>query len=138
MRYLQIIGAILVVLIVVFMAYVRFSPMPMARWHVPIQSTASANYPGGAVRVLAGDAGVLTQFDRALAALPRTQLLAGSPAQGRITYITRSAFFGFPDITTLELRDDEVALYGRLRFGLSDMGVNRKRLEGLIATVQGG
>ena len=53
--------------------------------------------------------------------------------EGRITYITRSAAFGFPDYTTVEAVTAEdgtrLAIYARLRFGQSDMGVNQARVE---------
>ena len=62
----------------------------------------------------------------------------GSGAAGHITYITRSAVFGFPDMTTVERRGNQIRMYARLRFGASDLGVNRKRLERVIATLQGG
>ena len=60
---------------------------------------------------------------------PRTQVLAGSLAQGMLTYVTRSAFFGFPDYTTVRQRGAHLEIYARLRFGRSDLGVNRARVE---------
>ena len=62
----------------------------------------------------------------------RTEVLAGSPSEGRVTYITRSMWFGFPDYTTVQLEDDGLEIYGRLRFGQSDQGVNRARVEGWL------
>lgn len=131
-------GSVLLVLLVAFMAYVRLAPLDESRWHQPIDAASDVDFAGGAIRVLKGDAALFERLDRALSGLPRTQLLAGSPGQGRVTYVTRSALFGFPDLTTLESGAGEVRLYARLRFGASDLGVNRKRLEGLIASVQGG
>ena len=63
---------------------------------------------------------------------PRTEVLAGAPSEGRVTYITRSMWFGFPDYTTVQLEDDGLEIYGRLRFGQSDQGVNRARVEGWL------
>ncbi|WP_366142025.1 DUF1499 domain-containing protein [uncultured Roseobacter sp.] len=132
------IGLALAVLILGGMVYVRLSPMDPARWHQPVEVQADQDLPVGAVRVLAGGDALFRAIDQQMRALPRTQVLAGSVKEGRVTYVTRSAVFGFPDATTVELRADEVRIFGRLRFGASDLGVNRKRLEGLIAAVQGG
>lgn len=60
---------------------------------------------------------------------PRTLRLAGSVAEGRITWETRSLFWGFPDYATAEVRPDGLYNYARLRFGSSDFGVNAARLQ---------
>lgn len=132
------IATVLILSVVAFMAYVRFSPLPPERWHRPIEASADADLAGGAVRVLPGDAALFARLDRALSALPRTRVLAGSPETGRITYVTRSAAFGFPDLTTLEQHGDTIRLYARLRFGASDMGVNATRLERLLDGIERG
>ena len=46
-----------------------------------------------------------------------------------ITYITRSRVFGFPDYTTVRQAGPQLELYGRLRFGGSDLGANAARLD---------
>ena len=71
------------------------------------------------------------RVDAHMRGLPRTHVLAGSVADGRVTYITRSRVFGFPDYTTLEQDGDRLKAYARLRFGGSDLGVNATRLERL-------
>ena len=70
--------------------------------------------------------------------LPRTNVLAGDVASRRISFVTRSRVFGFPDYTTLQLSDGTLRAYARVRFGQSDMGVNRERLEGLLAAIKAG
>ncbi|MDW3222133.1 MAG: DUF1499 domain-containing protein [Paracoccaceae bacterium] len=132
------IGTLLVVLIVAFMSYVRFSPLPAERWHQSIAAASDTDFAGGAVRVLPGNAALFARMDQVMTSFPRTRILAGSRQDGHITYVTRSAVFGFPDITTIELQGDDIKLYARLRFGASDLGVNRKRLERLIAGAKGG
>jgi uncharacterized protein (DUF1499 family) len=69
-------------------------------------------------------------------ALPRTQMIAGAVGEGRLTYITRTKWIGFPDYTTIEQDGENIKLYARLRFGRSDLGVNRKRLDGLLERVR--
>ena len=48
---------------------------------------------------------------------------------GRISWVPRSALWGFPDYTTAEVRPDGLYTYARLRFGRGDMGVNAARLQ---------
>lgn len=131
-------GGFLVLLAVAFMLYVRFSPMDPSRWDQPIETTVDEDRAGGAVRVLAGDADTFARIDAAARALPRTQVLAGSLSAGRITYVMRSRVFGFPDLTTVQLEAGQIRMFARLRFGTSDLGVNRDRLERLMAAAQGG
>jgi uncharacterized protein (DUF1499 family) len=130
-------GWIILAVVVAGMAYVRFSPTDMARYHKPISASTDEVRVGGAVRVIEGDAATLAKIDAAARALPRTRLVAGSVAEGLVTYQTRSAFFGFPDYTTVQLVDGHIRLFARLRFGNSDFGVNAERLKGLIAAAQG-
>ncbi|MBW4708082.1 DUF1499 domain-containing protein [Roseobacter sp. YSTF-M11] len=128
----------LAMVVVALMAYVRLSPLDTARWHRPVEATSDEEHAGGAVRIVAGDEALFRQIAAAALRLPRTTVLAGSVEAGHVTYVTRSVFFGFPDLTTIERRDGEVRMHARLRFGVSDLGVNAKRLEGLIAAVEGG
>ncbi|MEP2640249.1 DUF1499 domain-containing protein [Roseobacter sp.] len=127
---------VLVAGIFLALAYVRLAPLDPARWHRPVPHTADVYLTGGAARVIPGDAGIMAQADAALRAEPRTRVLAGSVDSGRVTYATRSAVIGFPDLTTIELHGDQLRIYGRLRFGRSDLGVNRARLQRVIAAVQ--
>tara|TARA_R110002124_G_scaffold64754_8_gene176700 strand:+ start:13017 stop:13451 length:435 start_codon:yes stop_codon:yes gene_type:complete len=137
MRVIYWILALLVVLGVAAVAYVRLAPSDPARWNQPVAATEDKDFGNGAVRVLPATDGLLARLDAAMQALPRTQVLAGSVADGRITYVTRTPTIGFPDYTTIEQTDGQVRLLARSRFGSSDMGVNAKRLKGLLATVQG-
>jgi uncharacterized protein (DUF1499 family) len=64
-------------------------------------------------------------------ATPRTELLAG---QGlHTTWVTRSAMIGYPDYTSVMITPtatgSTIAIYARSRFGQSDFGVNRARVE---------
>lgn len=130
------IGWILLALVVVGAAYIRLAPDDAARWHVPVEASESRDLAGGAIRIVPGTDETFARIDRAARALPRTQVLAGSLDEKRITYVTRSRVFGFPDYTTVELNDGELRLFARLRFGRSDMGVNAARLDGLLAAIQ--
>jgi uncharacterized protein (DUF1499 family) len=111
MKVAMYIAVIALVLIVVGIAYVRLAPTDVTRWHQAVDAAARD--------------------------LPRTRVLAGSVEEGRITYVTRSAMIGFPDFTTIEYSDGQLKMFARLRFGYLDMGVNAKRLQGLLAAVEG-
>lgn len=142
--------AVLLVALILFgvMAYIRLAPSDPALWNVdpgpvPILSGAGPvqPVPGGAraTLLLAGrdPAEVLARLDALARATSRTSRLAGSPEQGRMTWITRSAVFGFPDYTTAAVRSEGAAtrldLYARQRFGQGDFGVNGARLRDWIA-----
>lgn len=120
---LYVIG-IVIVLVIALGAYVRLAPLDAARWHVPVAGAAAG--ANSAVAALGVDPAAL---DAVIRATPRTRVLAGSLEEGRITYVTRSALWGFPDFTTLEVGPDGVSLWSRARDGQSDMGVNAARIE---------
>ncbi|WP_420859506.1 DUF1499 domain-containing protein [Marivivens marinus] len=130
--------ALLLVLILGFAAYVRLAPSDPARWHRPVPDLALGDHPReGSFAAVRGGANpdTLARIDAIARATPRTTVLAGSVAEGRITYITRSRLWGFPDYTTVERSGDRITLFGRLRFGRGDMGVNKARIEGWLAQV---
>ncbi len=114
------------------MAYIRFAPSPAVRWHVPVIGKESKNFDGGATRVVAGSAEIFETLHQIALDTKRTRVLAGAPGAGRVTYITRSRVFGFPDYTTVQLDGDQLILHARLRFGRSDFGVNARRLDAWI------
>ncbi|APX11333.1 DUF1499 domain-containing protein [Tateyamaria omphalii] len=132
MKIAMYLAAAVVVLAIGLVAFVRFSPTDASQWHVPIAETESRDMAGGAIRVIEADAGALARVDAAARELPRTQAIAGSVEEGRITYQTRSKWIGFPDYTTVEYTDGLLRMHARLRFGRSDLGVNRERLERLL------
>jgi hypothetical protein len=127
---------ILFAAIVCGMAFIRLAPTDVARWHKPIGNADSTDGKGWSARVLPSELGLFSDLHLEMLKLPRTELIAGSVGEGRLTYITRSRIMGFPDYTTIEQTDTNIQLYARLRFGRSDLGVNGKRLDGLISRVR--
>ncbi|MEH6830574.1 DUF1499 domain-containing protein [Sulfitobacter sp.] len=123
---------ILILAIVSALAFVRLAPSDPARWNAPIGSAENTDGEGWSARVVPATPGLLSDLHQAMVALPRTELLTGSVGAGRLTYITRSKWMGFPDYTTIEQDGEQIKLYARLRFGKSDLGVNGKRLDGLL------
>ncbi|RDC72516.1 DUF1499 domain-containing protein [Rhodovulum sp. 12E13] len=146
MRVLVWIVVVIVVVVLGFAAWVRLAPTDPAAWHVDPASAEPG--PGRfVVNPEGGDAdGPLLAMPprEALAALdaiardtPRTRAIAGSVEEGRITYLTRSALWGFPDFTTVEAVPAEggsrLVIFARLRFGQDDMGVNEARVRGWLS-----
>ncbi|MFT6023711.1 MAG: hypothetical protein ACI9PY_001829 [Ascidiaceihabitans sp.] len=127
---------ILVIVVVGMFAYIRLAPSDPMRWHQPVAATSDKDMAGGAVRVIAAGPDGLARADAIAQTMPRTTVLAGSVAEGRVTYITRTKIIGFPDYTTLEQDGETLRMIARLRFGRSDMGVNSARLRQLILALE--
>ena len=134
-------AAILLVLLVLAAgAYVRLAPSDPSVWHVypdnadprtpdyssPNSFLAHRSYPDTPDTIL-------KKIDAAAQATARTRLVAGDITSGMVTYLTRSAIWGFPDYTTLIAKADDrggtvLIVHGRARFGYSDLGVNKARV----------
>ncbi|MBM3609420.1 MAG: DUF1499 domain-containing protein [Alphaproteobacteria bacterium] len=140
--------AIVLITLAGLMAAIRLAPVDVAQWHQPLSALAqSPEAPAGEVIALEGGARLrilagtlppqelLAKLDTIAMASPRTRRVAGSAADGRITWETRSLFWGFPDYTTAEAQADGVILYARLRFGRRDFGVNAARLKEWLARI---
>lgn len=145
----------LALLIIGGMAYIRLAPDDPAHWNTAI----GAQQPGIGWTVAAPDTNFVTagdgdahglrfdtkveprvllaRLDAIALATPRTRRLAGSAVEGRITWVTRTFFFGYPDYTTAEALGAGPAtrldLYARLRYGRRDFGVNEARLRDWLA-----
>lgn len=130
----------LVTLVACFAAYVRLAPSNPDRWHITLPMDADATCevlpaPGSAAVacILAEPPeDLLRRLDTIALSTPRTIRLAGSPESGRITWVTRSRLWGFPDYTTAQVSatctGTRIDIFARLRFGGDDMGVNATRL----------
>ena len=85
---------------------------------------------------------VLTKLNAVALATTRTTLLAGSPVDGRITWISRSKLMGYPDYITAETSQTPAGtrldIFSRQRFGTSDWGVNAARLKLWLSTLDQG
>jgi hypothetical protein len=133
----------LVGLAVMIAAYVRLAPNDPARWHEDprlVARPASPNFH--LIRLVGGDAmpqvfaetpAGLAQRVHDVALADGASLLAGSVASGHMTFISRSRMMGFPDYTSVlvEQAGDGAMLlaFARARFGHSDLGVNKARLD---------
>lgn len=137
--------AFVIIAVLALMAYIRLAPVDatalnasplLYAWDhggpwddvVPMEGGASLRL--SSTKGAASD--LLAQLDTIAMATPRTLRIAGSAAEGRITWQTRSLLWGFPDYTTAEARPDGLYILARLRFGRSDLGVNAARLQGWL------
>ena len=146
--------AVILVVVVILMAslYVRLAPIDPARWHQMPNRTEAGVFPdiGGHEIVFAfpdRDAALtaVQSLDQVIRRAPRTNVLAGEVGDGLVSYVSRSAVWHFPDLTTVSVvkkgeaglsQDTEswlVSIRGRLRFGKADLGLNRQRIEAWVA-----
>ena len=123
------------------LGYIRLAPSDPMVWHLDMgqpdfQPPETAHVfclrPEDRHGPITGDpTELLARLDAVALASPRTERLAGSATAGRITWISRSAVFGFPDFTTAQvLAGPSLCVMGRQRFGSQDWGVNAKRIGG--------
>lgn len=122
----------IILLLVAGLAWVRFAPSDPQVWNVDPKVTADQDLATGVRRRIPGGADEMTRLHAIILETPRTEMLAGSPGEGLVTYVTRSKWMGFPDYATLQLEDGVVELWSRLRFGQNDLGVNKARVDGWL------
>lgn len=127
---------IVLALAVVIAGYVRLAPSDPVRWHRMPEGEVSRDMAHGVLRVVETGPDGLARLDTVARATPRTKVLAGSVEEGMVTYVTRSAVFGFPDYATAAQVGDTLKIYSRLRFGRSDSGVNKARVEDWLRALQ--
>jgi uncharacterized protein (DUF1499 family) len=148
-RVMGLAAVVLVALVAGLVLYVRLAPLEAADWHVdpmtaPVPTTngwllrqGDGNAPAS---VYATDpAAVLAALDAVAMATPRTERVAGSVEDGRITWMTRSRLVGFPDLTTAAAvagpEGTRLVILARQRFGGGDWGVNRARIEAWVSAL---
>lgn len=129
---------VLLVLIIAGLAYIRLAPSDVNIWHDMPDFDTDQDLAGGVMRVI--DSVDQEQFAKlvdAINASDRVTPLAGSVQDGKITFIARTKWMGFPDYVTLQWRDGRLRIYSRLRFGRSDLGVNARRMDAWLSQVLG-
>lgn len=124
-------------------AFVRMTGSDPARWHVDPVSVQPSEKPNDyliagpdALRFAQSAQKVAEKMHALLGAEPRTERLAGEPDGTWATYVQRSAIIGYPDYLSFHVEEREtgsvVAIYSRSRYGYSDMGMNKKRVERVV------
>ena len=83
---------------------------------------------------------LLFQFD-AIARPAGAKPIAGSVKAGWITYVDRTLIMGYPDYITVKAitagDGSALIIWSRSRFGQSDWGVNKERIEDWLAKMGG-
>lgn len=127
---------VLLALVILGMAFIRLAPSDPTRWHVAPEGDKDKNLEGGVVRIVETGPLGLKKLNTVVQADATTRTLAGSVDEGMVTYISRTKVMGFPDYTTAQQDGDTLRIYGRLRFGRSDFGVNRNRVDGWLGQIK--
>ncbi|MGB3736440.1 MAG: DUF1499 domain-containing protein [Ilumatobacter sp.] len=88
----------------------------------------------GSSPVFAVDVAALAAaFDAVALGDERVEVIAGSATDGFVTYMQRSALFGFPDFVSVAFVDvdggSSLSIFSRSQFGKSDLNVNEKRVK---------
>lgn len=118
---------------VVVVGFIRLAPVDPFDWNTQPELSEDKEFRGGVFKVVRTGPEGLRDFDRIASGAPRTTLLAGSVEEGMATYVTRTKIIGFPDYTTARQDGDLLKVYARLRFGRSDLGVNKSRIDAWLS-----
>lgn len=131
-------------------AYIRLAPSTPSDWHIAIATqdpipqgpctdhiALVAKGARAACILPLTPAQVLDKLEAIALTSPRTLHLAGSAAEGRITWVARSFLMGYPDYITAEVtqtpQGTRLDIFSRQRFGQADLGVNAARLKDWLA-----
>lgn len=130
-----------IITIIAMMLYIRFAPSSVAKWHVAPNIATSSGKPNE--YQLVGNKAVT--FDLSASNLskivheyvenqPNITKLEETPEKGLLTFIQRSKIMGYPDYITISIlpiseNQAQLEILSRSRFGYSDLGTNRKRVD---------
>ncbi len=109
-------------------------PVSPNTYYVAPQSMVGATVDLEAPIYTAPAAVMAQAFDEFVLTQPSALRLAGSPAEGWMTYVQRTPTLRMPDYISVKFIDFEdggstMALYSRSRYGYGDMGVNKARVD---------
>lgn len=142
--------SVVVVLFAGSLAYVRSLSHDVGQWHVDPQAAPDPSTPNwyrvtpdgeNPAPVFQASVDELSSaFDRVVAAQNFIELLKDDRPEGPVTWVQRSALFGFPDYISASFLPagdgSTVAIFSRARVGQSDLGVNEKRVNAWLAAVE--
>lgn len=150
---LKILGYILLAVLLLaigLLLYVRLAGHDPAVWHVdpvtaPTPETPNSYRvvpPGTPVPASSRESPVyaaspselMAAFEAHALAQPDTMRLAGSSADGYVTFVQRTPLVKYPDYISVRAVDlgggqSALAILSRSRYGQSDMGVNKARID---------
>ncbi|MEJ6388242.1 DUF1499 domain-containing protein [Gymnodinialimonas ulvae] len=127
--------------------YFRAAPLDPAALHVdPAEVTppATPNFAlmvGSAGHFIQAEPEVVATRIAAVADADGAELLAGSVAEGHVTYVVRSRIMGFPDVVSLRWVGQDggtqLDIFARALYGTSDLGVNTRRAQAWSQAARG-
>ena len=136
---------LLIAAVIGLLVYIRLAPTDPGRWHVDPLLAADPGQAGvlivppSAPVYACEPATLLMAFDRVVSQVPRTRQIARDNDAPWVTYEARTKWVGFPDYISVRAVEVEggasLAILSRLRFGRSDLGVNAKRAQAIIAAL---
>ncbi|MCP5075219.1 MAG: DUF1499 domain-containing protein [Rhodobacteraceae bacterium] len=142
----------LITLVLVSVAYIRLSAGDPARWHIDPLIAERGKKPNQFFLLPAGGdaespvfdtdaASLALAFDKMALGKPNVTKFAGDPGELLVTYVQRSRRMRYPDYVSvkfIDLPDDRstLAVFSRARYGVSDRGVNRARVERWVSAVR--
>ncbi|MEM1232735.1 MAG: hypothetical protein AAGH70_01285 [Pseudomonadota bacterium] len=125
MQILTTILAILCVVVLAAMAYVRFTPVSAeaGKGRPSEQAVGSYASEGGHYEVVSAENFDRERLEAAILNHPRSERLADG------VYATRTAIWAFPDIIHVWEGTDTLHIAAHLVYGRKDLGMNRARVE---------
>ncbi len=132
---------IIIVVLLLILAYVRFAPINIDALHQDPATLASSGKPNEYRKtspVFDMTTSELTKmFDDFVLSQPRVKRVAGSVGQQMITYVQRTKIIRYPDYITIKVtpagtEQSQLEIFSRSRFGYSDLGVNKQRIDGWL------
>lgn len=149
MKFKMTIFYFLILAIILVMAYIRFAPSKSAVWVLDPVSASATGKPNE--YRLTGDAapvfdmpaqGLFKLVGGFILSQKRVGLLAENTNTLEATYIQRSRLIGYPDyisikITIVNANQSRLEVFSRSRFGHSDLGVNKRRIDQWIVAILG-
>ena len=146
MKWVLIIVGVLAVAALVGVVYVRSAKHDPARWHVDPATVTDVRERNEYLSDTVVD-GTRQDVAAALDALLRGEtfngeLLAGDINDSYATYVVKTPLIGYPDYVSARVSDTDdgarILLYSRSRFGDSDLGTNKARVERIFSTLKNG
>jgi uncharacterized protein (DUF1499 family) len=134
--------------IALVLAYIRMAPSDVDIWHQDPETAATTGKPNE--YRITGDAAIPFNVNASELALlvdefirrqPRIKHVSGDPDSRMISYVQRSSIMGYPDYITIKVsptgsKQSKLEILSRSRFGHSDLGVNKRRIDQWIAAIQ--
>jgi len=140
MKWIIIGLGVLALLSVAGILYVRLASHDPARWHVDPVTVTEVDTLNQYLddRVVAGDLQTVTG---ALAKTLGGDVLEGRFELGFVTLVVRTPLIGYPDYVSVRIApadggDTRVTIFSRSRFGKSDLGANKARVDAVFADLE--